>query len=211
MRGRKPDNPAIQAAKGNPGRRSRGKKAAPGKRAAELAAVPAVDGGALSPPNYLAADPNLRAALEIWREHVPELRRLNLLDHLDRHTFAMYCVHMADWIEAVKDIAANGNSYIATNVNGDDLIRLNPSIKARELAAKHILDIGARFGLDPSSRFKLLRDQSAAPLGGLFGGAGAKGGEAPEPERGSEGAPGGEIDPVGLLRREGASGPARMQ
>ena len=50
------------------------------------------------------------------------------------------------------------------NVNGDAMPRINPSVKVREIAERHILDISARFGLDPSNRYRLLRDQAAAPL-----------------------------------------------
>jgi P27 family predicted phage terminase small subunit len=188
-RGRKPDAPALAAAKGNPGRRRRDTPAA---RAAELAAAAAESADPLAPPRYLR-DAKLRPALAIWRQLVGELRRFNLLDTLDRGTFAMYCVHMADWIAATKDIAKYGHSYTAKNVNNDDLMRLNPAVKVRELAERHILEIGSRFGLDPASRYRLLRDQSAAPLGGLFGSASEGLSAAP--------APAAEEEPVGLMRR----------
>lgn len=161
MRGRKPDSAARQAAKGHPSTKGRKPRARNVKASAEQRAV-MLAAGQQDHPKFLA-DPKLKAALGIWRELEPDLRRLHLLDRLDRHTFAMYCVHMADWITATRDIQKRGQWKNVKNVNGDPMPRLNPSVKVREIAERHIMDIGARFGLDPSNRYKLLRDQSAAP------------------------------------------------
>jgi P27 family predicted phage terminase small subunit len=75
----------------------------------------------------------------------------------------MYCVHMADWIAATLDIHKHGSWMKAKNVNGDEMPRLNPAVKVREIAERHILQISERFGLDPANRYKLMRDQAAAP------------------------------------------------
>lgn len=170
MRGRRPD-PAGEAAKGNPGKRARKKrspKVTAEDRAARLAAAEAAQ-PKTSHPKFLA-DAKLKDALAIWRELEGDLKRLHLLERLDRHTFAMYCVHMADWITATRDIQKRGHWKNVKNVNGDLMPRLNPMVKVREIAERHILEIGSRFGLDPSNRYKLLRDQSAAPAssGDLF-------------------------------------------
>lgn len=178
MRGRKPDRPGLQEKKGNPRqrRRSRG----PGKVSAETeasklsAVAPASDGSPVADagapkikparlhPKFLE-EPRLKEAFAIWMELEPDLKRLHLLQPLDRHTFAMYCVHMADWIIATRDIQKRGHWKNVKNVNGEPMPRLNPMVKVREIAERHILDIGARFGLDPSNRYRLLRDQAAAP------------------------------------------------
>lgn len=203
-RGRKPDAPALQAAKGNPGRRRKTKET-PADRAAALLAAPPTSSDPLAPPAFLA-DTKLRPALAIWCELVPELRRLNLLAPLDRHTFAMYCVHLADWIAATKDISNNGHSYTAQNVTGTgELNRLNPAVRARELAERHILDIGSRFGLDPASRYKLLRDQGAVPSGGLFDATRPAAPDTAADALADMPAPPapGDDDPVGFMRRAG--------
>lgn len=170
MRGRKPDAKGSQAAKGHPGKRRKQKepRLSAEDRAAQLAAVEAQAESA-SHPKFLA-HPKLKEALSIWRELEPDLARLHLLERLDRHAFAMYCVHMADWIAATRDIQKRGQWRNVRNVNGDLMPRLNPMVKVREIAERHILDIGSRFGLDPANRYKLLRDQAAAPApsGGLF-------------------------------------------
>lgn len=165
MRGRKPDPAGLQEAKGSPGKRKRGKGRAVKLTAEEIAAQleAAQNAQAADHPKFLA-DPRVKEALAIWRELETDLRRLRLLDRLDRHTFAMYCVHMADWITATRDIQKRGHWKNVKNVNGDLMPRLNPMVKVREIAERHILEIGARFGLDPANRYKLLRDQAAAPM-----------------------------------------------
>lgn len=166
-RGRKPDPPGLQEMKGNPGKRKKRRDAAK-MRVAELAAADAINLDPLAPPKILR-DPHLETARRIWIELMPVLRSFNLLTKLDRYTFAMYCVHMSDWLSATKDIADNGHSYKAVNVNGDELHRMNPAVKVRQVSERAILEISARFGLDPQSRFKLLREQSLSPLpGDLF-------------------------------------------
>lgn len=175
MRGRKPDGKERQRAKGNPGRRAPRKKRETAEQAAAAvasaapsspdSAVPAADQPAIarkSHPKFLDA-PRLKEALAIWRELEPDLRRLKLLQPLDRFTFAMYCVHMSDWITATRDIKQRGQWKQVKNINGDPMPRMNPSVKVREIAERHILEISARFGLDPANRYKLLRDQAAAP------------------------------------------------
>lgn len=164
MRGRKPDPTGLQAAKGHPGKRTR-KKARPPtaeETAAQVAIAEAAAEALAEHPKFMS-DPRVKEALTIWRELEGDLKRLHLLDRLDRHTFAMYCVHMADWITATRDIQKRGHWKNVKNVNGDHLPRLNPMVKVREIAERHILEIGARFGLDPANRYKLLRDQAAAP------------------------------------------------
>lgn len=176
MRGRKKDLPARRAAKekakGYPGKRSnkRSRVSAEESAGALATAAPVSTGSPVAAvkrvvalhPKFLS-EPRLKEALAIWTELEPDLKRLNLLQPLDRHTFAMYCVHMADWIIATRDIQKRGHWKNVKNVNGEPMPRLNPMVKVREIAERHILDIGARYGLDPANRYKLLRDQAAAP------------------------------------------------
>lgn len=128
------------------------------------------DGQIVNPPGFMLEGRDFDMALTVWRELAPDLDRINALARPDRYSFAMYCVHMADWIEAVLEINKSGPTYIARNtVNGDELHKLSPWVKVREIAARHVLDIGARFGLDPANRFKLIRDEALiAAQGNLF-------------------------------------------
>lgn len=193
---RRPDPPGLQAAKGNPGRRKPAKT-----RAGALASTPGATADALSPPEFMDGAEDFAGALAVWRELAPELKRNNLLERPDRYTFAMYCVHMADWIDLTKKIATEGTHYEAEGVTGQKLWRLNPAVKAREIAERHILEIGPRFGLNPADRYKLLKDQSAAKFG-LFDRV---------PDGKDDGAKEGDgVDnPVGLLGRAAASPPVK--
>lgn len=170
MRGRKPDNAAQQHLKGNPGRRKKAKKEPAAERAAKLASAPASGSDRLSPPAYMAGD-KFEMERSIWNELVTELAKMNLLHRLDRYTLAMLCTHIADWVAATKDIKESGSHYAAENVNGKPLMRLNPAVKVREIAEKHILDIGDKFGMNPFQRYKLLRDQAAVGIGDLWSAA----------------------------------------
>lgn len=127
-------------------------------------------------------------ALQIWKDLSPGLKRLNALSHPDRYAFAMYCVHVANWIEAEREIRKHGATYIARNsVNGDELQKLSPWVRVREISERHILEIGSRFGLDPYNRFKLLKEEALVPQGFLPG----MGNEAPpasQPEQEDSGA-----------------------
>lgn len=196
-RGRKPDAPGLQAAKGNPRQRKARKQRTAEERAAVLAAA-TVQGDSFGPPEFMGESSAFDAAIAVWKELSPELKRIGLLERLDRYSFAMYCVHMADWIGATRDIADHGAHYRAKNVNGDTIERMRPSVKVREIAERHIIDHGERFGLNPQTRFKLLRDQSLIPQGGLF-----DTNQPPakaEPESIDE-------SPVGIMARMGGNAP----
>jgi P27 family predicted phage terminase small subunit len=112
-------------------------------------------------PAFLTDGGNFQLELQIWKDLSSDLRRINALARLDRFGFAMYCVHMADWITATKEIRLRGATYKARNtVNGDVLQKLSPWVKVREIAERHILELAARFGLDPTSRYKLVGIQA---------------------------------------------------
>lgn len=207
-RGRRADTPAQQEAKGNPSKKKRRRDALPSAedRAAALAARPAEGKDVFSPPRFMNGEKHFGDALAIWCELAPELRKMRLLENLDRFTFAMYCVHMSDWISASKDIAKNGTHKDVKNMNGDPMPRLNPAVRVRELAERHIIDIGSRFGLNPADRYRVLRDQAGMPLGGLFD----KPGEKDEPGEVTSAESAGPETPIGLMRRRAAPPPGSL-
>lgn len=160
--GRRRDTPEIQAAKGNPGKRlSKAEKAlAEAHRlAALLAAAPSEPGNPLAPP-VIMLDERLKPAVTVWRELAAELGRMNILTTLDRFTFSVYCIAIADYYAAVDDILANGQVYWARTHGGNKLRRANPSVAIKERLAKFIFDAGAEFGLTPLTRYSLLREQA---------------------------------------------------
>jgi P27 family predicted phage terminase small subunit len=157
--GRRPGNPDDQAAMGHPGkRRSKTEKAiAEAERQAKLLALPRADETSDSPPAYLT-DPQMAPALAVWREYAPRLDQLHLLARLDRHTFALFCVYAGEFVVANEDVLVKGYSTRVKTVSGDHMLRENPSVSRRDLAAKMVLDLSSKFGLTPADRNKLLRD-----------------------------------------------------
>ena len=201
MRGRTPDAPGLQAAKGNPRQRKRKHSVRSAEERAAAIAQALAPGDTFGPPDFMAESTAFDPAIAVWKELSPELKRIGLLERLDRYSFAMYCVHMADWIAATREIAAGGAHYKAKNINGELIERMRPSVKVREIAERHILDHGERFGLNPQTRFKLLRDQSLIGAGPLFGA------DAPKPP--AEGDTTTE-DPVGMMARMGGEPPPQL-
>lgn len=157
MRGRRPDDPATQAAKGHPGKR-RTRVEIQMARAAEIAALlssaPGESSDPLAPPALLN-DARCAPALAVWREYAPRLARQNLFGDLDRHTLAMFCVYTAEYAEAHMDVLNRGYVRPVKTVSGDKMDRVNPSAERRDAALKFVLEISKRFGLTPLDRFNL--------------------------------------------------------
>ncbi|CAO4174937.1 phage terminase small subunit P27 family [Methylorubrum populi] len=197
-RGRKPDGPALQVAKGQPGKRPRARRA--DQRAARLA-----ENDPLHPPAFLVgteADPALAEALEIWRELATHLLRRNLLDRLDRYAFARWCVYQAEWIDATRTIQREGLTRMVSTVSGDAMPRRHPAAMHRDRVELSMAKLEAAYGLTPADRYKVMRDQAAVPIDGLglFGQGEAKpAAAAPSTPRSS--------DPVGFLADRSAPPP----
>lgn len=194
-RGRKPDGPALQAAKGSPGKRAMAQRM--GQRIARLAT-----NDPASPPPFLTrkGEDGLAEALRIWRELVPQLQRRNLLDRIDRYGFARWCVYQAEWIDATRTIRREGLTRTVTTVSGDEMPRRHPAAAHRDRVELAMTKLEAAYGLTPADRYKVMRDQAAAPLGGLFGQDEA----APNP---AEAVPAAGADPVGFLADRAAPPP----
>lgn len=197
-RGRKPDSPALQAAKGSPGKRAMGKRM--GQRITRLAA-----NDPANPPPFLTkkGEEGLADALRIWRELVPQLQRRNLLDRIDRYGFARWCVYQAEWIEATRTIRREGITRTVTTVSGDEMPRRHPAAAHRDRVELAMTKLEASYGLTPADRYKVMRDQAAAPLGGLFG----QGEDDSEPGHPVVPAPGTAADPVGFLAAHASAPP----
>lgn len=196
-RGRKPDSPALQAAKGSPGKRARAARTM--ARTERLAA-----NDPLRPPTFLTTgkgDAAFTLALKIWREQAPHLHRRNLLDRMDRYAFARWCVYQAEWIEATQEIKRDGFSRMVKTGHDAEMPRLNPAAKHRATIEVAMGKLEASYGLTPADRYKVMRDQAANPLGGLF---------EDEAERGqgpAAPAPSGDVDPVGFMADHAAPAP----
>lgn len=188
-RGRKPDSPALQAAKGSPGKRARAARTM--ARTDRLAA-----NDPLRPPAFLTdgkGDDAFKLAVKIWREQAPNLLRRNLLDRMDRYAFARWCVYQAEWIEATQTIKTEGITRMVKNVNGDEMPRRHPAANHRDRLELAMGKLEAAYGLTPADRYKVMRDQAANPLGGLFDDDQDQG-RRPA----SQSAPA-EVDPIGFM------------
>lgn len=157
---RHPNNDEMNAAKGNPSKRRR-----PSKLPVDLPSSPP---GVTDVPTFVTN--HSASACDKWQELAPALRRYNLFTEFDRDALGRYCCHMADWVVATKKIRLQGVTQKVKTVSGDEMIRLNPAIKVRELAERHIEEAVKHFGLAPDVRYGMLRDMNAlnVPLGGLF-------------------------------------------
>ncbi|WP_018390897.1 phage terminase small subunit P27 family [Ancylobacter sp. FA202] len=187
MRGRKPDDAGLQAAKGNPGRR-------PSKAAAAV-----INPGEIKPPRWLTKS---RKAMDVWREYVPLLARLNFVNALDAQPLGRYCRYVVEWIVADEAIRKEGTWYDATDTNGNSTKRQHPAFKAMQTLEKALTELEASYGMRADTRFKILRDQSAA-LGG-YGGLPLFGDQVPHAPPSSvpdAPAPAAEADPIGALAR----------
>src|SRR5437870_4950610 len=121
-----------------------------------LATAPATPGGSLAPPMFIN-DPRLAGAARVWNEHATRLEALGMLDGLDRHTFAIFCVNVAEFVQANEDIIVNGYSRRVKTISGDYMSRENPALSRRAEAVKNILDLSRRFGFTPLDRYALFR------------------------------------------------------
>jgi P27 family predicted phage terminase small subunit len=207
-RGRKSDRPAVKKAKAGHFRKPESRARRPKKlptlsveeRAQMLAGLP--DGEV---PEFFTEGGDFRQEVKIWKDLSADLHRINALQRLDRYGFAMYCVHMADWIKATLEIKIHGPTYKARNtINGDVLHKLSPWVKVRETAEKHILALAGSFGLDPMSRFKMLGVQAGLAGQGFL----PFDREPAKAETAASEGEGEDIAPTGILARS-ASPPPR--
>lgn len=159
--GRHRNNPQQQKARGYPGKRRKAVDraiAAAEHLATLLGAAPGRDGDPLSPPAYIG-DKRMLPAMRVWEEYVPQLQRTNLLDSVDRHSFAIFCVYMAEFLAAHDDVLRNGYSTMVKTISKDLMPRDNPAVARRDNAVKVILEFSKRFGFTPLDRYALLKDQ----------------------------------------------------
>lgn len=170
--GRRKLDPRDKKRRGNPDQR-KSKTDREIERIEQMAATDAKLLAAAGDPADLQAlpvfinDKRLAPAIEVWKEYAPRLDKLQLLTTLDRHTFAMFCIYVAEFALANRDILEKGYSIMVTTVagskskaKGSQMPRLNPSVDRRDHAAKMMLDLAAKFGFTPLDRAKLISLQA---------------------------------------------------
>jgi P27 family predicted phage terminase small subunit len=99
-------------------------------------------------------------ATRIWKSLGPKVHELGLLNEVDGPTFGVFCQAYGDWLELTRYLNKLGvlNWYQETESGYRQVI---PEIGARNTAYQVMHKIGARFGLDPSSRSGLAHPESA--------------------------------------------------
>ena len=151
--GRRPDAPAIQRLKGNPGRRPIA------DAAAEITTIEA----ASTAPAWLKDE-----AKAIWDRLAPDLRTLNLMHRVDALTFGRYCEWFALWLKARRRLG-DGDLVVTTASEHVTMDRLDKNLHACLLIEKRLLDTEDRFGLNPANRQRIFAQRAAAgAAGGLF-------------------------------------------
>lgn len=171
--------------------------------ASVIAVAPAESSDPFAPPVMLL-DERLKPALAVWRDLAVELRDLHIVKSLDRYTFAVLCISIADYFAAVDNILVNGAQYWAKTHGGNKMLRVNPAVAIKERLGKFIFDAAAEFALSPMRRYALLREQSQCG-GGPRPGAGDR-----MPETSKPGARDDE-DLIGLASRCGSKPPMTLQ
>lgn len=162
MRGRKPDAPSLQKAKGNPGRRKSAvqKRLDEAERVAEMLGKVPTGGDPLAPPAII--EQGMAAAVAVWRDLAPRLRNTQRLQPQHRPMFAVFCVYFAEWTIANEDIKAHGHTQKVKTVAGGSMERVRPIVAIRDRAFDMVMKLSERFGLTPSDEYSLFREQAVA-------------------------------------------------
>ncbi|MEK3801008.1 phage terminase small subunit P27 family [Bacillus sp. FSL K6-1234] len=90
-----------------------------------------------------------------WTRLYPYLKALPISE-LDRTLLAMYCNSFAQYREALKDIAQNGQIMFETNSQGVEVKKKNPSVEIMNAMSKEIRGIAGQMGLSLDSRLRLV-------------------------------------------------------
>ncbi|PVM90672.1 P27 family phage terminase small subunit [Caulobacter endophyticus] len=204
--GRRPQSAAEQHAKGNPGKRlsKADRQRQESERIAGLmAAAPASSEDPLAPPAFL--DERFAPALVIWREYAPKLAATNRLGDMHRHTFALFCVYMGEWVTANEEIITKGPTQVIRNVSGSNREVDRPAVARRATAFSAVMELSEHFGFTPQDEYALMKTQQTVVQLGLFGGSQPAAGATPHPEQPAAATP--TEDPIGILGRMDSAPP----
>jgi P27 family predicted phage terminase small subunit len=138
LRGPPPKPTSIRIAEGNPSRRPISD------------AEPHPDGEARMPA-WLSAE-----AKRVWSKLAPICQRMGVLTDADEPMFAAFCDAYATFRACHEIIAKEGRIQKKYNAKTHDCYEdARPEVKMLVDAQKLMLQIGARFGLNPSDRSRI--------------------------------------------------------
>ncbi|WP_149030288.1 phage terminase small subunit P27 family [Kitasatospora sp. MBT66] len=108
--------------------------------------APVVSGDFPSPPDWLDD-----MALGEWNRLAPILDGMGIITGADRVAIAAYCQAYSLYVNATRDLSANG--FSAEGRQGS--IVKNPALQAQIAAQDQMAKWGAKLGLSPSDRARL--------------------------------------------------------
>lgn len=198
--GRRKDPPAVQAAKGFPGRRTKAvvaqAKVDAARPSAEEQLLASMDVAGLRPPHRFALK-NFKEERDVWMAVAPRLKLTLRASAEFQAPLVAYCDAVARYNRSVLELRRKGYTVSVKTVSGDKMIRVNPAEKIRQQALVEILALSDRFGFTPRDNFALLLDQRRVLERGAGGGQGDLGLGMPQPGEG----PATATDPVGGMDR----------
>lgn len=102
-------------------------------------------------PKWL--DPHARAA---WRQLVPLLDAMGVLDAIDGKALARYCTLWGRWRKAEEFLAKHGETHLAKDAAGNVLgLRNYPQVRTASVLAEQLLRLEQHFGMTPSARARI--------------------------------------------------------
>lgn len=183
MRGRRPKNAEVQAARGNPGKR--------GKRKTVddvIDAAPLQDGA----PSHLS-----ELGRRFWHKVAPEMIRLNFVRTSDRPGLERYCENLAEYWTMHLKLRGQPRTYWTDSAHGK-MKRVEPLYLLLQRVEKMLFDYEDRIGLNPAARQRILLGMANRPAG-LFDEPAAN--KSENDGSNSDGKPAGAPDesPIGIL------------
>jgi P27 family predicted phage terminase small subunit len=151
-RGRIPNSPELNEARGNPGKRA--KKL----RVADIAPIAGIEA-----PKHMGAK-----GRKFWADVAAYITDSRIVRVSDRNILARYCETLADYVKATRELDKQGHVYWTESAHGK-MQRISPHFLVQERLVKRLQDMEDRLGLTPASRQQILmrmaaNTQTALPL-----------------------------------------------
>lgn len=96
----------------------------------------------------------------VWKNLLPELRRLNLATDVDVYALHRYCSSVAEWCQLDEYLAKHNLTHTVMMSTGIPKVEARPEVALRNQAHVVCLQIEKQFGLTPSARVRLYTDDT---------------------------------------------------
>ena len=95
-------------------------------------------------------------AAKEWDRSVAELVAMGIMSSADTMTLAIYCMEVAEYLQAKRVLAEVGRTIVISDKDGNvrDL-RNHPAVVRANAAFRNVRSMGSDFGFNPSSRESL--------------------------------------------------------